>query len=185
MSASTAEQSTGRTNRRAEIRKEALRIHESALYSSETQFAYSKTWRRVDRLVGGAAAVLAAISGIGGLAQLISAKVAGIIAILAAGVGAIAVTLDAARTKERAAVSAAGYRTLQQDVRIFLKVDLDSLDDDDARQRLQLLVDRLQTLNREALIPSDPAWKKARRALQAGAQNYEVDKSGPDDSSSV
>jgi hypothetical protein len=78
-----------------EIGKEAKRVHESALLSSQTQFEYSKTWRRVDRWLGGVAALLAALSAAGGLSEVLSARWAGLIALLAAGVGAVAATLGA------------------------------------------------------------------------------------------
>ncbi len=41
---------------REEIRKEAERIHESAMCASEAQFAYAKRWRWVDWTLRGIAA---------------------------------------------------------------------------------------------------------------------------------
>ena len=84
---------------RREIRKEVQRVEESARYASETQFEYAKRWRRVDRLIGGAAAVLAAVAGVGGLADQLSARWAGFVAILAAGVGAVAASIGAPQTR--------------------------------------------------------------------------------------
>ena len=98
-----------------QIRDEVSRVHESAMLSSQTQFEYSKTWRRVDRWVGGAAALLAAISAAGGLSEVMSAKWAGLIALFAAGTGAVAATLGAPKAKERAAASATALLALQQD----------------------------------------------------------------------
>src|SRR5271166_3155272 len=109
---------------RDEVRKEAERVLESAKYASETQFAYAQRWRRVDRWIGSAAAALAAVAGIGGLSQVFSARWAGLIAVLAAGVGAIAASIGAPQTKEKAAGSATSYRALQQDARILLNIDL-------------------------------------------------------------
>jgi hypothetical protein len=161
---------------REAIRKEAERIHESALYASETQYEYAKRWRRVDRIIGAAAAATAAVAGVGGLSNVLSARGAGLIAIVAAGMGAVAASLGAPQTKERAAVAATAYRALQQDARIFLRIDLPKLDDEEARERLSELVSRSQQLNRESALPSDRAWKKARSKIEAGAQKYEADK---------
>lgn len=158
-----------------EIRKEAERILESATYASETQFEYAKRWRRVDRWVGSSAAALAAVAGIGGLSQVLSARWAGLVAILAAGIGAVATSMGAPQTKEKATGSATAYRALQQDARIFLSVDLPSLPDDDARARLQQLTERLQQLNRVAEVPSSGAWRRAKRSIERGAQRYETD----------
>lgn len=161
---------------RDEILKEAKRVEESARYASETQFAYAKRWRRADRWIGGAASILAATSGVGGLADAISGRWAGLLAVLAAVAAAVAASLGAPKTKEKAAIAANGYRALQQDSRLFINVDLPDLPESEARERLQSLVERLQTLNREADIPSGPAWKEAKRNLEGGTQAYEVDK---------
>jgi hypothetical protein len=159
-----------------EIGKEAERILESAAYASETQFEYAKRWRRVDRWIGSAAAALAAVAGVGGLSQVLSARWAGLIAVLAAGTGAVAASISAPQTKEKAAGSATAYRALQQDVRIFLMVDLPALTDEDARGKLQQLVERHQQLNRAADVPSASAWKRAKRSIEQGAQHYKIDK---------
>src|SRR6266851_9892762 len=100
---------THSTPSRDEIRKEAERILENATYTSETQFEYSKRWRRVDRWIGSTAAALAAVAGIGGLSQVLSARWAGLIAVLAAGTGAVAAAIGAPQTKEKASGSATAY----------------------------------------------------------------------------
>jgi hypothetical protein len=112
------------TPARTAIRREAERVHEAATYSAETQFEFAKRWRRVDRWIGSLAAGLAAIAGVGGLSTVLSAKWAGLIAVLAALTGAIAAAIGAPQTKEKASVAANSYRALQQDARIFLQIDL-------------------------------------------------------------
>jgi NAD/NADP transhydrogenase beta subunit len=146
-----------------EIRREAEKVHEAATYASETQFEYAKNWRRVDRWLGSASAALAAVT----------AKWAGLIAVLAALVGAVAASISAPKTKEKASVAANSYRALQQDVRVFLRIDLGAMSSEDARQKLQELMDRLQQLNREAEIPSKKAWERARAQIEGGSQKYE------------
>lgn len=162
--------------RRREIRAEAERIRETAVFASETQFEYAKRWRRVDRWMGGVAALIAAVAGVGALAELLSARWAGFAAVLAAGIGAVAASIGAPQTKEKAAISANAYRALQQDVRVFLKIDLDHLALEDARERLQKFMDRVQQLNRETEIPSERAWRRAKRQIEEGAQDYEADR---------
>ncbi len=133
---------------REEMRKEARRVQESAETASETQFEYAKRWPRVDRVLGGVAAVLAAVAGVGGLSEVVSGQVAGLVAILAAAVGAVAASLGAPQTKEKASVSANALRGLQQDARIFVNIDIHTLEADEARDRLQQLVERQQQLTR-------------------------------------
>lgn len=160
-----------------QIRSDVSRVHESAMLSAQTQFEYSKTWRRVDRWIGGTAALLAAVSAAGGLSEVFSARWAGLIALLAAGTGAVAATLGAPKAKERAAASATALLALQQDARILLHIDLDGMSSDDAREQLKTLVARQQELSSTAEIPSPRAWTKAQSNVKQGGQTYEVDKS--------
>lgn len=161
--------------RRKEIRAEGDRVLEAATLSSETQFEYAKTWRSVDRWIGTLAAGLAAVSGVGGLAKLLSFSWAGGIAVASALVGAIAATIAARQTTEKAGVSANALRALQQDTRMFLRIDLDAMETDDARTTLQGFVERQQQLSREAVIPSTRAWEKAKKQVEGGSQTYQAD----------
>src|SRR4051812_9958877 len=113
------------------MRREAERVHESARYSAQTQFEYSKSWRRADRWLGGLAALLAALSAAGGLSEVLSAQGAGIVALCSAGVGAVATSLGAPKTKDRAHASANALLAVQQDARIFINVDLPVLEPDE------------------------------------------------------
>jgi hypothetical protein len=81
------------------ITAEAQRIHESAMFSAQTQFEYSKSWRSVDRWVGGSAAALAAVAATGGLSEVFTARWTGLIAFAAAALGAIATSLGAPRPR--------------------------------------------------------------------------------------
>jgi len=163
-------------DRLAAIRSEAENVHEAATLASETQFEYAKRCRTVDRWIGTIAAALAAVAGVGGLSKILSVAWAGGIAIASALVGAISASIAARRTTEKATVSANSYRALQQDTRIFLRIDLDTFSVEDARDGLQKLIDRLQQLNRESEIPSPQAWKQAKEQIEGGSQTYESEK---------
>ncbi|MCP3886035.1 MAG: SLATT domain-containing protein [Propionibacteriaceae bacterium] len=157
------------------LRKEAHRVHESVMYSAQNQFEYSKTWRKVDRWLGATAALLAATSAAGGLSEVLSAQWVGLIAFAAAGTGAVATTLGAPKAKDRAHASANALLALQQDARIFIEIDLDELEFEEAREQLRALVARQQQLNTAAEIPSPRAWKRAQKNVAGGQQTYEVD----------
>ena len=162
------------------LRKEASRVHESAMYSAQNQFEYSKTWRRVDRWLGGTAALLAAVSAAGGLSEVMSAQWAGLIALVLWAIltkTRIATSLGAPKAKDRAHSSANALLALQQDARIFIDIDLDALEYEEAREHLRTLVARQQELNATAEIPSARAWKKAQKNIDGGRQTYEADKS--------
>jgi hypothetical protein len=162
-------------NRREEIRKEADRVHESAKYSAQNQFEYSKTWRSVDRWLGAIAALLAACSAAGGLSEVLSSKWAGLIALMSAGAGAVATSLGAPKTKTQAHASANAYLALQQDARIFIDIDLPDMDIDEAREQLSKLVARHQELNATSEIPSKRSWKRGKRNVVNGEQQYRAD----------
>lgn len=162
-------------DRRKAMKKEAKRIHESAKHSAQNQLEYAKTWRSVDRWLGGLAALLAALAGAGGLAEVLTAQWAGLIALSAAGIGGVATFLDANRTKSRAQASGNAYLALQQDCRVFIEVDLEHKTTDEAREILSKLVARQQELNSAADLPSRRARKKGKKNVEDGSQDYEVD----------
>ncbi|MDB5162767.1 MAG: hypothetical protein JWN28_374 [Candidatus Saccharibacteria bacterium] len=164
------------TNMMDQLIKEAERVHESAMYSAQTQFEYSKSWRFVDRWLSGGSAIMAAIAGVGALSEVVSSAIAGVVALGAAGLGAVASSLGAPKTKTAAHAAANAYLALQQDARIFINVDVSKMSYDDARQALSSLVARQQELNTTAEIPSVSAWKKAKKSVESGFQEYEADK---------
>ncbi|MEZ5323390.1 MAG: SLATT domain-containing protein [Microthrixaceae bacterium] len=163
------------TDQIEELRKEAQRVEESATLTSQTQFEYSKTWRRVDRWLGSIAAALAAAAAAGGLSEVLTARWAGLVALASAVCGAVATSLGAPKAKDRAHASANALLALQQDARIFLNIDLPTLSEDDAREQLRTLVARQQELNATAEIPSPRAWKRAKRGVEGGSQTYKAD----------
>lgn len=147
------------------------------MYASETQFEFAKRWRGIDRLVGSFSAGVAAIAGVGGLSHVFSIQLVGLIAIVAAFSGAVAASIGAPQTKQKASFSANAYRSLQQDVRIFLTIDLMVLDEHEAEAALKKLVERLQQLNQESVIPrSAKAWQRAKRQIESGSQSYQDEK---------
>ncbi|HVC35823.1 MAG TPA: SLATT domain-containing protein [Candidatus Dormibacteraeota bacterium] len=170
-----AKKTPSEPGRRLAMCKEAERIHESAKHSAQNQLEYSKTWRSVDRWLGGLAAILAAIAGAGGLSEVFSAKWSGLIALAAAGVGAVATTLGAPKTKTLAHTAGNAYLALQQDCRNFIAIDVDYISIDEARDTLAKLVSRLQELNSLAELPSRRARKKGKKNIDKGEQTYEVD----------
>jgi hypothetical protein len=160
----------------SEVAAEAKRIEESAMYAAETQFEYSKRWRRADRMLAGASALLAAVAGVGTLSETVGPVVAGVVAIAAAGTAAVAASLGAPQAKERAATAANLYRALQQDARVFHSVTGPRMDGDDAVAALIDLKARQQELNAGAEVPSNRAWQRARRQIGEGAQAFAIDR---------
>ena len=151
--------------RRKVIQAEAETVQREAEISSGAQTMYAKRWRYIDRWIASLAAALAAVAGIGELAKLLSFSWAGGIAIASALAGAVSATISARQTMEKAVGSASAYRSLGQDARIFICIDLDSLSTGDARDRFDKLVDRYQHLNQDAVVPSTKARRVAEQQI--------------------
>lgn len=73
-------------------------------------------------------------------------------------------------------VSANQYRNLQQDVRVFQNLEIRSVDEAEAMERLGRLIRRQQDLNESSPVPSGFAFWLAKRNIKRGAQRYEVDR---------
>jgi hypothetical protein len=157
------------------IGEEVHRLHESTLWSAQTQFEQLKRWRGVHYWVGVLAAVLAALAGAGGLAKFHIWWIPPLLALAAAALGAVLTTLNPAQKAAQARAAATEYQELQTEARQLLTIDLKALSKDEARERLSDLTGRRDSLNKTAEPPGSTAYKKAKRLLEAGGQSYEQD----------
>lgn len=161
----------------AELGAELKRVEESAMYSAQSQFEQAKIWRGTNLVIGGPAAVLAAISGGAGLADAGNRTLAAVLALVAAGLGAIVTTLNAAGRADRAHSSANTYLAIQTDARQLRNIDLPAMEPEAARQALADLTSRQQEANVSADIPARIAYRLAKRNIEkTGGQTYAVDK---------
>jgi hypothetical protein len=162
--------------RRQAISDELERIEEGALYSSNSQFEQAKQWRGVNLALGIPASVLAAIAGGTALATTAGRVAAGVIALIAAGLGAVLTTLNAARRSEQAHISGNAYLALRNDARRARMIDLAGQSFDDARQALAELAARESEINDGAAIPSWMAFQRGKKNIERGGTTYEVDR---------
>ncbi|HRJ06323.1 MAG TPA: SLATT domain-containing protein [Candidatus Saccharibacteria bacterium] len=155
------------------------RLHESAKWSSQGQFEQMKIWRLANLLFGLPAAVLAAISGGTGLANVHSAdpsSTPAILALLSAGFGAALTTLNPSRRVTQAQAAGNAYLEVQTAARQLLNVDLVEMSFADARAKLEELTVRRDEINKTADPPSRLAYWRAKRNLtKDGGQDYEID----------
>jgi hypothetical protein len=86
----TPERDTER--RRKAIEEELHRLEESAMYSAQVQFEAAKQWRGLNLALGVPASVLAAVSGATALTATTGRIIAGVLALVSAGFGAILTT---------------------------------------------------------------------------------------------
>jgi hypothetical protein len=160
---------------RQAIADELQRIEEGAEYSSNSQFEQAKLWRGTNLALGVPAAVLAAVAGGTALASTAGRVVAGILALCAAGLGAVMTTLNAARRAEQAHVAGNAYLGLRNDARRLRTIDLPGQAIDEARQTLEELTGREMEINNGAPIPARLAFWLGRRNIARGGTTYHVD----------
>lgn len=161
---------------REALRDELLRLEESATYSAQSQFEQSKIWRGTNLVIGGPAAVLAAIAGGTGLASASNRTTAAVMALISAGLGAVVTTLNAASRADRAHTAANSYLSIQTEARQLRNLDLPSMELTDARSKLDELTTRLQEINVGADIPSRIAYRLGKKNIKRGGQTYQADK---------
>ncbi|MFE1934516.1 SLATT domain-containing protein [Streptomyces sp. NPDC059474] len=161
--------------RRSAIEAELRRLEESALYSGQMQFEMTKQWRGINLWLGLPASGFAAISGTVALVSATGRVAAGVIALVAAGFGAILTTVNASHRMNQAAASANAYLEIQTAARQTREVDLPYLVIEDARQVLAEITTRRDEQNKAAEPPNRRAYRKARRNIDSGGQTYAVD----------
>ncbi|MFF7587637.1 SLATT domain-containing protein [Kitasatospora sp. NBC_01246] len=156
------------------IAAEADRIHESALWSAQGQFEQAKLWRLINLFLGVPAAALAAISGgtaLGGDLGIWP----GVLALISAALTATLTTVNASRRMTQAQASANAYLQLQTAARQFLTIDLADLTREDARDALRNLTNSRDELNKTSDPPGRLAYKKSKKNISGGGQNYSAD----------
>ncbi len=162
------------------IGNEACRLEESAMYSAQGQFERAKFWRAVNLSLGVAAAILAAVAGVVGLASDSARILSGVLALIAAGMVSVLTTVNADRRHSQAAAAANAYLEIQTAARQLHAVDLPRLDYDTARTQLGELTARRDEINKTADITSRRAYRRAQASIERGGQRYEADKAGGD-----
>lgn len=161
--------------RKKAIDIEAKRMHEAVLHSAQGQFEQAKIWNKRSLLLGIPASAIAAIGGVAGLTNVIGKELVAVASIIAAALTAIVTTMNYSKRIDQAHSNANAYLALQQDIRIFIDIDLPGLKEGDAREQLSKLVARQQEINGAALIPSKKAYKRAKAIIEAGGQSYKID----------
>jgi hypothetical protein len=167
---------SGDDARRQQIESELQRLEESAMHSAQTQFERTKQWRAVNLILGLPASVLAALAGATALASTAGRITAGILALAAAGFGAILTTVNASHRTNQASAAANAYLEIQTAARQARLIDLPDQTTDEARATLAELTARRDEQNRTAEVPGRRAYKKGRRNITKGNQTYKIDR---------
>jgi hypothetical protein len=165
--------------RRKAIETELHRLEESAMYSAQIQFEAAKQWRGLNLTLGIPASVLAAISGATALTVTTGRIVAGVLALVSAGFGAILTTINSAHRMNQAAAAANAYLEVQTAARQARLVDLAYQSIGEARATLAELTARRDEQNKTVEPPNRRAYRKGSKNISAGGQTYEIDTPPP------
>ncbi len=165
------------------VGQEALRIHESAQYSAQSQFEQAKIWRGINLWLGAPAAVLAALGGSAILGSdswslwgVSGPVIGGVLALTAAALTAILTTVNASRRQTQSQSSGNAFLQLQTAARQFATIDIKKLNYEDARDELKSLTTSRDELNKTADVPGKLAYRKAQKNIGGdGGQDYAVD----------
>jgi len=171
----TESREQGEDRRRKAIQDELKKLEESAMYSAQMQFEQTKQWRGVNLSLGLPASILAAVSGATALASTTGRITAGILALAAAGFGAILTTINASHRMNQAAAAANAYLEIQTATRQAREIDLPDWPLDEARSALAELTARRDEQNKTAEPPNRRSYRRAKANIEAGGQTYTVD----------
>jgi hypothetical protein len=145
------------------------------MYSAQIQFEQAKRWRTVNLGLGVPASVLAAVSGATALAATTGRIVAGVLALAAAGFGAMLTTMNSSHRMNQASAAANAYLEIQTAARQACQIDLPEWTLDEARSALAELTARRDEQNKTAEPPSRRSYRKGKANIESGGQTYAVD----------
>ncbi len=163
---------------KAKIVDEAKRIEEDCLYSAKGHFEAANKWRNIHRYLGLPAVVLAALSGVSALTQFSYHEI--ITAFMAIVVAALTAIITFLNPNEKTCSHQdAGnkYNSLRNRVRIFREIDIVNESSIDKLTKILKEFSCLRNeLNQNSLQIPREAYEKARKGVEEGEAEYEVDK---------
>ncbi len=160
------------------IQKEAKRIEEDSLYSAKGHFVTASFWRRFHIWIGVPTAILAAISGASALSDFSNhTLIAGILAIIVTALTAVATFLNPNGRASSHLEAGNKYNSLRNRARIFREIGIDrKKPKNEPYQQLMDLNNKRDELNKKSPQPPKWAFIIARRGIEEGEANYEVDR---------
>lgn len=165
-------------NVKESIIKEAKRIEEDSLYSAKGHFKAANRWMRYHLWLGIPSVLLAVFSGASLLSQFGKYNVlAGISAVIVSALTAVSTFLNPNERANCHQNAGNKYTSLRNKARIFYQIDCSGENSiEELKERLTELANLRDELNENS--PQIPRWayEKARKGIQEGEAEYEVDK---------
>lgn len=157
------------------ITAELKRVEEDSQHSAASQFALAQQFRSVELVAGIPSTALAAVAGVAALADTTNRVAAGVIALVAAGLGAVVVFVGAASQSARASSAGNTYLAIAADARRARQIDLLLLTTAESRELLASLTARAQKQNLAAQPPNMLARWAGKRSVERGDRVHAVD----------
>lgn len=159
---------------------EANRIEEDSNLSAKGHFCAAKRWARTNFWLGLISTILASLAGASAIfsgyhgVPLVTI-IAGLFSLFAGTLAAIITFINPNRKSSSHFNSGNNYNELRNDARIFHRIVINNLRENDAKEKLQLLNGRRNELNKRSDQIPDWAFKKARKGIEEGESTYCVD----------
>lgn len=157
----------------AAVVKEAERIEEDALYSAKRHFNAAATWNAVHLWLGLPTALIAGVSGVSALSH--HTVIAGILALLVAGLTALTTFLNPSQRATNHHDFGNRYNALRNKTRILREIDAPTGHPTELVKELKALNRERDELNQKA--PQTPRWAfiRARAGIEEGEAQYRAD----------
>lgn len=166
------------TSVRDEVVREAKRIEEDANYSARSQFVAARRWRALHLWIGIPTVIAAALSGLSALGPFdYHSVIASLLALLAAAATAVTTFLNPNKQADIHLEAGNRYLALRNRTRVLWSIEVVTphRTDEELAERLVRLSKRRDILNRSSPAIPRGAFIAARKGIESGETQYEVD----------
>jgi hypothetical protein len=170
---------------RNEIIREAQRLEESTLFSFKGHHCAASIWKNRHLLLGIPTVIISAVVGAAAFSTFAAdyplvGAIAGVLSVTVAVLSAVTTFLDPNQKENAHFVAAHGYDKLNNDSRIFWTIECWQEESTDVlASRLKTLVDKKNELNSTSPQIPGRAYKKAKKGIEDGEGNFQVDMQKP------
>jgi len=161
------------TDRRAVCFSELKNIEEDSLYSAKGHFEACATAQKVHTYLGLPVALIGGVAGVSAFSTFTKHDiVAGVLALVAAGLGAVNTFLNSAAKASAHHDFGNDYLSLRNRARLCRQVEAADLSDKSLAERVVKLSAERDQLNKKAPEIPRKAFERARRGIEEGEATY-------------
>jgi hypothetical protein len=152
---------------------EARKLAVDVLYSEKGHFVAAKSWRAWNYRLGVPAALIGAAAGASILGNA-PTLIPGLLALLAAALTALITFLNPSERAAQHHRAGVDYARLRRQIRQFVQIDFSAMAEEELRNRLNDLTDRVGTVQGDALPIPAGAHRGAYASIAKGSADYTV-----------